>query len=214
MISIAGPCPARHDSSLLSDHLSSSQLPVWTIYAEKICVPTTSDLECQASWAFEMVSSDQRECSGNTKIFSIVADQTQRLPLLAKMCQKCSVFCSNWARIDLSLRDIAGASLPPRPPGRHREGHHGACQGPGRVQNKVQGRTKICLQVKYFWRVNINILQTNINNIYEHNFLKPPNLQSYPSPVGLDLLHRLKDQIPGFYGAGCVWWMGQTRHNS
>ena len=58
MISIAEPSPARHDSSLVSDHLSSSQLPVWTIYAEKICVPTTSDLECEASWAFEMVSGE------------------------------------------------------------------------------------------------------------------------------------------------------------
>ena len=59
MISIGRLKPARHDSSLVSDHLSSSQLPVWTIYAEKICVPTTSDLECQASWAFEMVSGEK-----------------------------------------------------------------------------------------------------------------------------------------------------------
>ena len=54
---IARPSLARHDSSL-SDHLSSSQLPVWTIYAEKICVPTTSQIKCEASWAFEMVSGE------------------------------------------------------------------------------------------------------------------------------------------------------------
>ena len=56
MISIGRLKPARHDSSLVSDHLSSSQLPVWTIYGEKICVRTVSDLECPTSWAFEMVT--------------------------------------------------------------------------------------------------------------------------------------------------------------
>ena len=44
------------DLFLVSDHLSLSQLPVWTITAEKICVKTISDTGCQASWAFEMVS--------------------------------------------------------------------------------------------------------------------------------------------------------------
>ena len=193
MISIAGPCPARHDSSLVSDHLSSSQLPVWTIYAEKICVPTTSDLECQASWAFEMVSQDQRErwlqlevprqyqdilqCYGiNTKIATLGQNVSKLFSFLFRLR-------ADWSE---SLRDIAGPQLPARPPGGHGEGHHGCCEGPGRVQNKVQGRTKICLQVKYFCKVNLNTRQTNINNIYEHNFLKAPNLQSHSSPVGLD----------------------------
>lgn len=40
---------------IISDYLRKSQLPVWTVYAEKICVPTVSDYKCDAAFAFEMV---------------------------------------------------------------------------------------------------------------------------------------------------------------
>ena len=144
MISIGRLKPARHDSSLVSDHLSSSQLPVWTIYAEKICVPTTSQLKCEASWAFEMVSGEniskrsEREIGNidnfwqlnqpaqsilSRKIFFIVTDQTQRLSLSARMCQKMFSFLfqlsgviseSPWHFLTLLT---AGPALPPRPAG-------------------------------------------------------------------------------------------------
>ena len=89
-----------------------------------------------------------------------VTDQTQRLPLSVGMCQNCPVFCFNWAECSESPRIwlsdcltgltvlIAGAELLPRHPGLQ-QGRDGACQRPGRVQDKVQRRTKICLQVKY-----------------------------------------------------------------
>ena len=82
-----------HDSSLVSDHLSSSQLPVWTIYAEKICVPTTSDLDCRASWAFEMVSgeniseiSDTLPCYGSiTQIATLGQNVSKMLSFLFQL---------------------------------------------------------------------------------------------------------------------------------
>ena len=149
--------------SLVSDQLSSSQLPVWTIYAEKICVPTTSDLECQASWAFEMVSpenirkTEQRELKLPRQYQDILYcyGTNTKIATLDQNVSKMPSFLFQLSRfIWRSLRYIAGASLPPRPQGRHGEGHHGCCEGPGGVQNKVQGRTKICLQVKYFCKVN------------------------------------------------------------
>ena len=38
-----------------SEYVTKSQLPVWTIFAEKICVPTISEFKCEAAFAFEKV---------------------------------------------------------------------------------------------------------------------------------------------------------------
>ena len=42
-------------SPIISEFLTKSQLPVWTVYAEKICIPSVSDVKCDTSFAFEMV---------------------------------------------------------------------------------------------------------------------------------------------------------------
>ena len=120
-----------HDSSLVSDHLSSSQLPVWTIYAEKICVPTTSQLKCEASWAFEMVSdeniskrSERKRKWEHWQFLAVepsgpvnISRYSSLLRIKHKDChsrpgcvKKCPVFCFNWVEWSLSLRDISWLS--------------------------------------------------------------------------------------------------------
>ena len=39
----------------VSDSLAVSEFPVFTMYAEKICLPTISTTPCNTAWAFEMV---------------------------------------------------------------------------------------------------------------------------------------------------------------
>jgi len=57
-----GLCVAFNSSATQHpDSLAVSEFPVFTMYAEKICLPTTSTTPCNTAWAFEMVPDAELE---------------------------------------------------------------------------------------------------------------------------------------------------------
>jgi len=71
-----GLCVAFNSSAIEHpEHLAVSEFPVFTMYAEKICLPTTSMKPCKTAWAFEMVPDAELEGFEEKKV--IVRDVSE-----------------------------------------------------------------------------------------------------------------------------------------